>query len=70
MLEGTEQKGAQPALLRVGSPQGILLEQVGEEPLGQVLRVVGRAPAAAQKGVERGPVQLTEVRQRPARGFG
>ena len=41
----------------------IALQQTGEEFLRQVLGLVGRVPAAADIGVERIPVDFTELRK-------
>src|SRR5262249_43443949 len=42
----------------------VLLQQAGEERLGEVLGLVGVVPAAADVGVERVPVETAQVGQR------
>ena len=60
----TEQERAQPPPLAAGGREGLVLQQVDEERLGQILRIAGSVPPPPQKGVQRWPVGLAEACQR------
>ena len=65
-LQHGEQEGAQLALRRVGGRQRIALEQPGEESLREVLGVRRRDAIAAKEGIDRVPVDRTQLLQRAA----
>jgi len=72
MLQRSEEKGAQPALLPIRAAQGFVFHEMDEERLRQVLRIVRRIAAIAQKSIEWRPISLAEIRQRALgrfRGF-
>ena len=52
-VQRAEQEAAEPATLRVDPAQGAFLQQVDEEILRQVLRVLAAVAAAADEGVNR-----------------
>jgi hypothetical protein len=63
VLQGSEQKRAEPSLAAVGAAERVVFQQVNEERLRQILRVIRRMPAMPQKRVERRPVSLSEIRE-------
>src|SRR6266481_7288250 len=68
MVQRAEQEAAKPAPLRVGPAQGTFLQQVDEEILRQVLRVLAAVAAAADEGVNRIAIKPIELLQGSA-GF-
>ena len=63
VLKRVQEKGAELPLLGGDARQEVPPQQAREEPLGQVLGLVGRMPAPADVGVERIPVRGAEVGQ-------
>ena len=61
--DGAEER-AEAAPGRVGPGDQVALEDVGEEVLGQVPRLLGRVAAVPDVGVDGIPVRLAEARQR------
>ena len=61
--DGAEER-AEAAPRRVGHGDQVALEDVGEEVLGQVLRLLRRVSAVPDVGVDGIPVRLAEARQR------
>src|SRR5580704_8227939 len=68
MVQRAEQEAAEPATLRVDPAQGAFLQQVDEEILRQVLRVLAAVAAAADEGVNRIAIKTIELLQSSA-GF-
>src|SRR5207249_958814 len=66
VLAGGEQVRAEPAAGPVRGGEVVLLQQPGEERLGQVLGGVVVVAAAADVGVDREPVEPAQVGQRLA----
>ena len=63
VLQGAEQKRAQPTLLAAGAAQGFLFEQMGKKCLGQVLCILRRMALSPDESVERRPVGAAELLQ-------
>ena len=57
MLAGRQQERAKPAAALVGAAEAALLDEPGEEALGQVLRLVGRVTLAPHEREDGIPVQ-------------
>ena len=57
------QEGAESAPGRVRPRDQVALQDVGEEILGPVLRLLGREPAVTDEGVDGVPVRLAQHRQ-------
>src|SRR5207245_2190013 len=64
VLAGGEQVGAEPAAGAVGGGEVVLLQEAGEERLGQVLGGVVVVATAADISINRVPVQPAQVGQR------
>jgi hypothetical protein len=69
VLQRSEQKGAHSALLPIRATQRLVFHQVDEERLHEILRVIRRVAAMAQKRIERRAIRLTGIRQRIPRRF-
>src|SRR5262249_24238592 len=67
VLAAGEQEGAELPPRRVGVVQKVLLQEPGEELLGQLLGPVGGTDLPAEVGVERIPVAAAEAGQGLAR---
>ena len=63
MLQCAEQEVAEPATLRVGAPQGAFLQQVDEEILCEVLRVLAAMAPSADESVNRIAIKAIEILQ-------
>ena len=63
MIQCAEQKVAEPAPLRIGPSQGAFLQQVDEEILREVLRVMAAVAASADEGVNRIAIKTIELLQ-------
>src|SRR6476660_723243 len=68
MVQRTEQEAAEPAPLRVGSVQCAFLQQVDEEILREILRVLAAVAATADEGVNWIAIKSIELLQGSA-GF-
>src|SRR5947207_9934293 len=60
ILHCAQQESAETAALAIGMGQPSLLDQLGEEALGEVTRAVRIVTAATHVGIERRPVLLAE----------
>ena len=67
VLEGGKQKRTKTSAFLPRGPQGPLLDEVGEETLGQVLGRRRIVSAASREGVQRFPVAAAQHGQRPIR---
>jgi hypothetical protein len=63
MIQCTQQKVAEPAPFRLGPSQGTFRQQVDEEILCEVLRILAAVAAAANEGVNRIAIEPKEFLQ-------
>src|SRR6266513_268936 len=68
ILEGSEEKCAEPALLAIRVAQCVLLEQTSEKTLDQVLCISGGMTAVPKKTVKRRPIRFAKSGKRLVRG--
>ena len=64
ILKRSEQESAQAAFLVIGPAQRVLFQQMGEKSLDKILCFGRSVTAVSQKGIERRPVRLAEIRKR------
>ena len=64
MLTGCQKERTEPSAAAVGAAEIALLDESGEEPLRQVLRLVGSIPLPPHEGENRIPVEGTEAGKR------
>src|SRR3954471_16676628 len=62
-LQRDQQERSKTPSPGVGGPDALTLEEPCEEPLGQILSLVDVVAASAKVGVQRRPVDLTELRE-------
>src|ERR1019366_1143110 len=67
MFQRAQQERAKPALARVGPAERFAFDQVSEELLSQILRVVRAVTLAADESVKRIPVGPAKFFQRRVR---
>src|SRR5688572_25812852 len=67
MLTRAKQESSESAALGIHGTQIVFLQQNGEKPLGQVLRLFARQSLATDKSVERVPVMGAHRGQRPVK---
>jgi len=60
-------RNAELSLFAIGALVNFVLDQIGEEPLREVLRIGRRRAAPTGESVERRPVSLAELGQRRPR---
>jgi hypothetical protein len=65
VLQRGEQEGAELAAFGGEAFEVVLLQKAGEERLHEILRVLLRLPLPAHEGVERIPIRLAQLGQRP-----
>ena len=65
VLQRGEEEGAELAALGGEAFEVVLLQKAGEERLHEILRVLLRLPLPAHEGVERIPIRLAQLGQRP-----
>jgi hypothetical protein len=62
-LQGSQQKGAEPAFFRVSAIETSSFQHAHEEFLREILRLVGRISATAQIGIQGIPVVFAQRNQ-------
>src|ERR1043166_5171740 len=64
MFQRAEKKRTKAPLLSIGARIGAGLDQMGEKPLSQILRILRSISLSSQEGVQRAPIDLAQFRER------
>ena len=67
MLQGAEQKRAEPTLLTIGARASPRLDQVRKEPLRQILGIMRAVTLSPQEKEDRPPINPAQLRERAER---
>ena len=63
VLQRSQQKGTEPAILGSDGSQSVLLNQTGKEILRQIFSLVWTAPLSSDESIERIPIGLAKRSQ-------
>ncbi len=66
-FEDSEQERTEASTCGIRRPDAVGLQKTGEEPLGEILRLVGVVATSAEIPVQWRPVNLTELVESPSR---